>query len=594
MTPGEFLTLLWTERPPGLVQLWTLEGRRSRYIQAPQAADAIAKTNPADLYTGVAVAHRDHGRHHRATNDQALGIAGVWLDVDVDGGPEGKTGAAPSMADALALTGAILPPTLIVNSGYGLHAWWLFEEPWKFAGFDEQRAAAIAAAQWQKLHRDQVDYSVDSTHDLARLLRLPGTVNAKGGQQAPVEVIAKGGPRHSRGELLGRCATAGPITLATTELADVAVGRDVDAQLIERLMRNPDFEATFAHDRPDKAGWTWSEYDLALCSIAARMGASDQELADVIAYHGAHYSNAKGQRADYVQRTVAKARAGQSTQREEGQATYTNEQWADHLYDMLNRADDGAIPMPFDQLTEAMDGGLRPGEVCLVAGYTSHGKSVLVDQIADVAAESGSRVHLYMTEMTAYQRGLRMLARRAGVPFRKLKRRDLDAPQWRAITGALNSLPYGCSIVADWNVDQVVDHIRVNKWDLAVIDLVHGFHYTDERDLSKASSAMVRAAKGVDSQTAVVAAAHLNDGQMRDQRSNCRPRPGLHSIKGSSSLKQDADVVMFVWQQDSDDGAPSGEGAVWIAKCRQGELRAVKVRLDTGRMRFAPMLEVAA
>jgi replicative DNA helicase len=250
--------------------------------------------------------------------------------------------------------------------------------------------------------------------------------------------------------------------------------------------------------------------------------------------------------------------------------------------------------MPFDKLTRALDGGLRPGELCLVAGYTSHGKSILVDQIADSAASAGRKVHLYMTEMTAYQRGLRLLSRRARLPFRQLKRRDLTSEHWTAILTELSTLPYGCSIVSDWTVDEMVDHIRENQWDLAVVDLVHGFHYTDERELSKTSSALMRATKGSTTSThagtAIVAAAHLNDGQMRDQRTPVRPRPGLHSIKGSSSLKQDADVVMFVWQIDDEDGRPTGEGAVWIAKSRQGEMDAVEVRLDTAWMQFVPKL----
>jgi replicative DNA helicase len=258
------------------------------------------------------------------------------------------------------------------------------------------------------------------------------------------------------------------------------------------------------------------------------------------------------------------------------------------LMKALDSPDAPATPTPFTALTEGLDGGLRAGEVCIVAGYTSHGKSIVVDQFADTAAAAGKRVHLYMTEMTAVQRGLRLLARRTGIPMRALKRRDLTMDQSKRILTELQLLPYGCSIVADWPVDRVVDHVREHKWDMAVIDLIHGFHYTDERDLSKTSSALVRAAKGWHPGTIVLAAAHLNDGQVRDQRSPKRPRPGLHSIKGTSSIKQDADVVMFVWRQDDEDGIPTEEAELWIAKNRDGGFAHTELRLDAGRMEFVP------
>lgn len=264
----------------------------------------------------------------------------------------------------------------------------------------------------------------------------------------------------------------------------------------------------------------------------------------------------------------------------------TAEQWANVIVDALQETAEASVPLPFPGLNEALDGGLRAGEVCLVAGYTSHGKSIFVDMIADKAAMQGRKIHLYLTEMTAAERGLRLLSRNCNIDFRKLRRRDLSDEDWRSIWRELNHLPYGCSIVSNWSVDDVVKHVHENRWDLAIVDLVHGFHYADERDLSKSSGALIRAAKGWHPGTVMVAAAHLNDGQMRDARSPKRPRPGLHSIKGSSSLKQDADVVMFVWLQDDEVGVPTHTGEVWIGKNRQGGFAAVEVVLKPQRMRF--------
>jgi hypothetical protein len=74
------------------------------------------------------------------------------------------------------------PPSMIVGSGGGIYIYWLLEDPWIFAD-EEERAQAMAildgifftlsaVAHAQGLH-------VDNVADLARVLRVPGSVNFK-------------------------------------------------------------------------------------------------------------------------------------------------------------------------------------------------------------------------------------------------------------------------------------------------------------------------------------------------------------------------------------------------------------------------------
>lgn len=602
MNAAEFLVELWGEQTSGRVLLWKLATKKSRYFLSPKAAGESTLPTDTDVYTGVGLAHADHGAKRRTANAQVVAVAGLWADIDVNGGPDNKKGAAPDREVAMELAHSIAEPTILVDSGYGLQAWWLFDGgPWRFTTYGEQRTAARAAAQWQKLLRDSADFGMDYTHDLARILRLPGTLNGKGEERVPVTVLETG-PRHERDELLeiaGRVGDVDPgYSIGETRAVSVSCRPDAKApqKLAGLVDRSPAFRRTWRHERDDLP--SMSEHDMALVSIAALAGWEDQELADLIVSHRVTQNpdDPKATRLDYVRRTVARAREHAEEQAEEPKQTtdrsgsLTAEQWADLIGSRLETEDVDFIPTPFADIDEAMDGGFRPGQVVLVAGWTSHGKSVVVDQMADVAADNGRRVHLYLTEMTAYARGLRLLARRARIPFARLKRRKLDGEMWQRVLQVLNDMPYGCSIVSDWTVEDVVADIREHKWDLVVVDLIHGFHYADERDLSRSSSALVRAAKGSASSdhpgTVIICAAHLNDGQMRDSRSNIRPRPGLHSLKGSSSLKQDADVVMFIWREDDPQGFPDPEGSLWIAKNRDGDLGGLEVELDVARMEF--------
>lgn len=271
--------------------------------------------------------------------------------------------------------------------------------------------------------------------------------------------------------------------------------------------------------------------------------------------------------------------------------TYSPEQWGATLFDYFSAPPEQiaarGVPILFPRLTEASGGG-QPGEFWAIGGSTGHGKSTGADQIADDAAALGKRCHIYMTEMTAEARGMRYLARRTGVPFMKQRRNDLTPEQRKLVLEELAHMPYGCSVVADWTIDDVVRDALRARYDLVIVDLLHGFHYEDERGLDRLSKAMQRLARvstTIDGHpgTVVVAVTHLKEeGMVRGKV----PRPTITSIKGGSSIKQDADAVLFIWQDQDEGGLPNGDGEIWLAKGRSMELARVKVRLNPARFRF--------
>lgn len=80
------------------------------------------------------------------------------------------------------------PAPLLVDSGYGLHAYWPFEEK---VDKDTWQKAATRLKQLCVHFELKVDYAVPA--DAARVLRVPGTNNYKRGEPAEVRVRAKGG-----------------------------------------------------------------------------------------------------------------------------------------------------------------------------------------------------------------------------------------------------------------------------------------------------------------------------------------------------------------------------------------------------------------
>lgn len=262
----------------------------------------------------------------RATAATAAAIPGLWLDLDVNGGPENRTGYAPTREAAITLSERIFRPSVLIDSGYGVQAWWLFPEPWIFQDDDDRDAAADLAERWVESHRRLTDWKLDSVGDLARLMRLPGTLNHKGSEQAPVSTIRLTGEAIPRDRLATKAAarTAGArstpraaaVAAAATELADLPGPADVNHQaLMAAFEASIEFARTYKREKWAKTSrWSDSEFDLAIISTLTGSGMALRPAVASTMESRRKYGDAeKGDkitRLDYWQRTVAKALNG--------------------------------------------------------------------------------------------------------------------------------------------------------------------------------------------------------------------------------------------------------------------------------------------
>src|SRR5205823_5481483 len=132
----------------------------------------------------------DSGRGEAAA---VIGIPGIWVDIDIAGPAHKAANLPPTRDAALSLLNAFpYPPSLVVDTGHGLQAYWLFPEPWVFAGAPERTAVAILlrrVQRWFQIEARSHGWQIDSTHDLARVLRVPGTFNRKTANPAAVQIL---------------------------------------------------------------------------------------------------------------------------------------------------------------------------------------------------------------------------------------------------------------------------------------------------------------------------------------------------------------------------------------------------------------------
>jgi hypothetical protein len=157
-------------------------GFQHRYFSAPHAAAQYAIEAAAagqDVYVSTATFSRESRRA-----ECALQVCGLYADIDC--GP-GKPYATKQEAGRAAVRTCVelnLPqPDLWIDSGHGLHLYWLSESGIPAAGWKPPVEAFKATLLNAGL---QIDPTV--TADAARILRVAGTRNYKGGKESGVEV----------------------------------------------------------------------------------------------------------------------------------------------------------------------------------------------------------------------------------------------------------------------------------------------------------------------------------------------------------------------------------------------------------------------
>lgn len=147
------------------------------------------------------------GRGGRGMAADAAVIPGLWTDLDIAGPAHKSTALPPDREAGLALLREMAAaPTFVIDSGWGLYGWWLFDYPRSLRDADgRDRAHRLVLGAQEALRRlaGTHGWTVDPTGDLARVLRLPGTTNWKiEGDPRPVRVLHHTGQRYEPDQLM--------------------------------------------------------------------------------------------------------------------------------------------------------------------------------------------------------------------------------------------------------------------------------------------------------------------------------------------------------------------------------------------------------
>jgi len=273
------------------------------------------KSKPVNIYCGVGLSPKDYGRENRCLKKNIAGIPALWIDIDVYGPNHKKPNLPQTIDDAMKLFNAVeQEPTMVISSGGGLQAWWVFNEPWIFETDTERQDAEALAKRFVyrfKQEAKQYGWDVDSVFNLDRVLRVPGTYNRKG-EPVLVELLKCNELRYNPSDFDDILPSLDVMKDYSYSDADDLV-LDPTAQppfqKFEVLREiEPKFWLSWNHQRKDMQDQSASAYYLALANYAAQAGWTDQEIANLLIAHRAKHGEDLKLRPDYYKRTIAIAK----------------------------------------------------------------------------------------------------------------------------------------------------------------------------------------------------------------------------------------------------------------------------------------------
>lgn len=233
---------------------------------------------------------------------------------------------------------------------------------------------------------------------------------------------------------------------------------------------------------------------------------------------------------------------------------------------------------------DKLSGGLRGGEMIVLAARPSMGKSALAMNIATNIALRNEAVGVFSLEMTAKSLVKRMMSGKARVNFRALEAGFMSEKDIHPLTNAASQLMKANILIDDRSgltIAQVRNRARMMKSrhniKLLVIDYLGLMRCPSRRaelsrqtEVSDISSGVKELAKELE--IPVLCLAQLNRNP--DQRENGMPR--LSDLRESGTVEQDADMVWFLVRpeeyakNEEEKQECEGQARLRIAKQRNG------------------------
>ncbi len=267
------------------------------------------------------------------------------------------------------------------------------------------------------------------------------------------------------------------------------------------------------------------------------------------------------------------------------------------LHDRDNPSDITGVPTGYHDL-DARTSGLQPGDLLIVAGRPSMGKTSFALNMAEhVAIEVGLPVAVFSMEMGGAQLAMRMLSSVGRLDAHRVRTGRLTDDEWSRLSFALGKMHEAPLYIDETPALNPIDlrararrlHRQCGKLGLIVIDylqLMSSANQGGGENRATEISEISRSLKGLAKELSVPVIALSQLNRSLEQRPN--KRPVMSDLRESGAIEQDADVIMFIYRDEvyNPDTPDKGSAEIIIGKQRNGPIGMVRLTFMGEYTRF--------
>ena len=258
----------------------------------------------------------------------------------------------------------------------------------------------------------------------------------------------------------------------------------------------------------------------------------------------------------------------------------------DELYRRENPNDVTGVPTGFVDL-DRMTSGLQPGDLIIVAGRPSMGKTAFSVNVGEhVAIESGLPVAIFSMEMGASQLAMRMVGSVGRLDQHRLRTGRLNDEDWPRLTYAVQKMNDAQLFIDETPALTSTDLrararrlkrqcgmlglIIIDYLQLMASDSSNENRATEISEISRNLKALAK-----EMNCPVIALSQLN--RSVEQRND--KRPVMSDLRESGAIEQDADVILFIYRDEvyNPDTPDKGTAEIIIGKQRNGPIGSVRL-----------------
>ena len=259
----------------------------------------------------------------------------------------------------------------------------------------------------------------------------------------------------------------------------------------------------------------------------------------------------------------------------------------DLLYHKDNPSDITGIPTGYHDLDRDTS-GLQPGDLIIIAGRPSMGKTALALNIAEhVAVENKLPVAVFSMEMSGSQLAMRLLGSIGRLDQHKLRTGRLSDDDWNRLTNAVGKLHDAPILVDESGALNALElrararrlHRQYGALGLIIVDYLQLMQASSEgenraTEISEISRSLKSLAKEL--KVPVVALSQLS--RAVEQRTGPK-RPIMSDLRESGAIEQDADLILAIYREEvyTPDTPDKGIAEIIILKQRNGPIGTVKL-----------------